>query len=811
MSVSNDSSGIIADITLDFIFDENLLHIADHGDYPVKNGKFELGNIYGKKSKTFTILFDPLTCTKAADIKCQVNYADHEGRMHSVWMEPKEISVVCPIMKTDQDINIGRLKEFIEKLPSRDSRVYEIQSGFDVKKLAHLAREVVEKHDVRHIRTLHTRDGRTCEIWYYGRTKVTKDDIVIRVSIFTEHQTIELFAATRSADTLTGLLAEVGRDMKQTVESRASGRGRVVNLTIKDSLVQRSNLLDMCDIDGTCDVNVVIEDSVVQRSSIATADEEARLRREQEKREEEERLRREQEERVRREQEELERRRREEEEREAQEASRLKAAEEAEKKRKAEAERKRQEEEKLRREQVRKEEEARKAQEASRLKAAEEAENKRRAEAERKRQEEEKLRREQVRKEEREAQEAIRLRAAQEAEKKRTEDFLKIEDCINNKKKKGEEITQEDKDKRRKALEEVQKANIYITTIRGVEASLEVEKDAEDEDRILDKKIKIQQLLSRQFEVLGKEQQAAKPAPVTSQSSHVATPQKPAFTSSKSQNLPPAEEKSSNKVLLVPMLIIIVIAGYLLVSPQFADVASTQDSPKTYTNSIGMEFVLIPAGEFEMGSPSNEEDRNSDEGPVHRVTISNDFYMGKYEVTQKQWVEVMGSNPSNFKGDNLPVENVSWDDVQEFVKKLNAKEGTDKYRLPSEAEWEYACRAGTTTKYCFGDSESKLGEYAWYDCCRSTLPVGRKKPNQWGLYDMHGNVCELVQDKWHDSYEGAPVDGSVWEDGIASYSIGRGGSSLNYNIGMSCRSADRGIRDSGGRYRDLGFRLLQEP
>ena len=108
------------------------------------------------------------------------------------------------------------------------------------------------------------------------------------------------------------------------------------------------------------------------------------------------------------------------------------------------------------------------------------------------------------------------------------------------------------------------------------------------------------------------------------------------------------------------------------------------------------------------------EGRYSDEGPVHHVTIENPFYMGRYEVTQEQWRTVMGDNPSRFKSDNLPVECVSWDDVQDFIRKLNRKEGTDKYRLPSEAEWEYACRAGTTTRYSFGDGESKLGDYAWY-------------------------------------------------------------------------------------------------
>ena len=135
---------------------------------------------------------------------------------------------------------------------------------------------------------------------------------------------------------------------------------------------------------------------------------------------------------------------------------------------------------------------------------------------------------------------------------------------------------------------------------------------------------------------------------------------------------------------------------------------------ETFINTIDMEFVLIPPGEFDMGSPANEICIGNAEGPVHHVTISEAFYLGKYEVTQEHWHEVMGYNPSYFKGDDLPIENVSWDDVQEFIKKLNKKENTHRYRLPSEAEWEYAARAGTTTRYSFGDDDSKLGKYAWY-------------------------------------------------------------------------------------------------
>lgn len=226
------------------------------------------------------------------------------------------------------------------------------------------------------------------------------------------------------------------------------------------------------------------------------------------------------------------------------------------------------------------------------------------------------------------------------------------------------------------------------------------------------------------------------------------------------------------------------------------------------SSSTGMEFVLVPAGEFYMGFLQEEKGRPDSESPAHRVTIKNPFYMGKSPVTQKQWKNIMGNNPSHFKGGDRPVEMVSWKEAQKFVKKLNAIENTDKYRLPSEAEWEYACKAGTQTRYFFGGDESKLKECAWYaeNSGRKTHPIGQKKPNSWGLYDMHGNVWEWVQDKWHDN--STPSNGSIWEDGDGSFRVSRGGSW--YCDPDSCRSAARFSRAPESRFANLGFRLVRE-
>jgi len=201
-----------------------------------------------------------------------------------------------------------------------------------------------------------------------------------------------------------------------------------------------------------------------------------------------------------------------------------------------------------------------------------------------------------------------------------------------------------------------------------------------------------------------------------------------------------------------------------------------------------IEFCQIPKGQFMMG----------ERGSQLEVTISQDFYLGKYPITQWQWQSVMGNNPSRFKGDlNLPVENVSWDDCQSFINKLNNWVGKTMYHLPTEEEWEYACRAGTMTKYYFGDSLNQLGQYAWYDENSSdkTHPVGLLKPNTWGLYDMLGNVWE-----WTGS----------WYDENREARVVRGGSWSNYYTGGDYRCANRFINYlPGQRDNNLGFRVVR--
>ena len=239
-------------------------------------------------------------------------------------------------------------------------------------------------------------------------------------------------------------------------------------------------------------------------------------------------------------------------------------------------------------------------------------------------------------------------------------------------------------------------------------------------------------------------------------------------------------------------------------SPKPTPPGPKPEAGKTLEKSIGMKLLLIPAGEFQMGSPESDADAYEDEKPQHLVRITQPFYLGVTEVTQEQYERVMGTNPSNFKGSQLPVEMVSWEEAVEFCRKLSAKEGRP-YRLPTEAEWEYACRAGSRTKWSFGDDASSLGEYAWYtsNLGSTTHPVGEKKPNAWGLYDMHGNVYEWCSD-WHGEYASTAVSDPSGAT-AGSSRVYRGGSWGS--VPGSCRSATRSYGTPGSRYASLGFRV----
>jgi len=230
-------------------------------------------------------------------------------------------------------------------------------------------------------------------------------------------------------------------------------------------------------------------------------------------------------------------------------------------------------------------------------------------------------------------------------------------------------------------------------------------------------------------------------------------------------------------------------------------------------------MIEIPAGSFVMGATETEVNSQDNEHPQHRVSVPA-FLMGRYQVTQAQWRIVAAMpqierelklEPSYFKGYNLPVENISWLDVVEFCKRLSVHTGRE-YRLPSEAEWEYACRAGTTTAYSFGDDAAELENYAWYskNSGIKTHAVEEKLPNAFGLYDMHGNVREWCEDNWHNNYTGAPTDGRAWIDDNDDHSqankLLRGGSWSN--LARLCRSASRSSNDARNQYYNIGFRVV---
>ena len=255
----------------------------------------------------------------------------------------------------------------------------------------------------------------------------------------------------------------------------------------------------------------------------------------------------------------------------------------------------------------------------------------------------------------------------------------------------------------------------------------------------------------------------------------------------------------------------------------------------THTNSLGMEFALLPAGAFEMGSPEGEREalcadiedkgrnvvcrqRVDSERPRHTVKITRPFYLGKHEVTLAQWEAVMSDRPFGFEesAGDMPLMATPWEDAQEFIRRLNELEGHNRYRLPTEAEWEYAARAGTTTRYFFGDDAGELRRYAWFDKGdeRGPQPVGQREPNPWGLFDMYGNAPEWVQDRyWGEYYRESPRRDPRGPDAGVRRVV-RGGHFAS--PAADCRSASRAAespeRDFSriGRTLTGGFRLAMD-
>jgi formylglycine-generating enzyme required for sulfatase activity len=245
--------------------------------------------------------------------------------------------------------------------------------------------------------------------------------------------------------------------------------------------------------------------------------------------------------------------------------------------------------------------------------------------------------------------------------------------------------------------------------------------------------------------------------------------------------------------------------------PSHPAVPQPKSGPASLTLDLGkgvtMKLVLIRPGTFIMGSPDSEQGHRANESPQHEVIITKPFYMGVTEVTQAQYEAVMGTNPSKSKGPTIPVESVTWDEAVLFCRKLSEKTG-NAFRLPTEAEWEYACRAGSKTRFSFGDSEGVLGDYAWYkiNSGSKTRPVGQKKPNAWGLYDMHGNVWEWCED-WYGEYPKGTFSDPLGP-ATGSARVNRGGSRGD-GVAGALRSAYRSSGDPARRRDYIGFRCAR--
>ncbi|MCC6699796.1 MAG: formylglycine-generating enzyme family protein [Candidatus Hydrogenedentes bacterium] len=253
----------------------------------------------------------------------------------------------------------------------------------------------------------------------------------------------------------------------------------------------------------------------------------------------------------------------------------------------------------------------------------------------------------------------------------------------------------------------------------------------------------------------------------------------------------------------------LVLAAYAIALATFIGCPAARQPQAGDTRAFdGIEFQWCPPGTFAMGSPSSELGHESDED-LHEVTLTKGFWLSTFEITQSQWESIVGSNPSLVLGDDLPVEQVSWEDVQEFLIVLNANTTGATYRLPTEAEWEYACRAGSTTRFYWGEDndESEIGTYAWYEenSESATHAAGQKEPNAFGLYDMTGNVQEWCQDL-HGEYPPGPVTDPTGSE-LGSGRVIRGGAYSD--SALLSRAANRSKTLSIVYMNNLGFRLVR--
>ena len=262
------------------------------------------------------------------------------------------------------------------------------------------------------------------------------------------------------------------------------------------------------------------------------------------------------------------------------------------------------------------------------------------------------------------------------------------------------------------------------------------------------------------------------------------------------------------KLLIAVGVLLVILAVFVVSTGVFLWASAPRESAQIVKNRIGMEFVSLSAGSFMMGS----ENGQADEKPVHQVNISKGFLMGRYEVTQGQWKTVLGRDPVNFKSNDFPAHFVTWNETQQFLARLNQMNDGYSHRLPTEAEWEYACRAGTTTEYA-----DNLEWLAWYynNSDNRVHPVGHLHPNAWGLYDMHGNVSEYCQDWYDPNYYRGSASADPQGPASGHQRVHRGGSFLDtgpfsaVTDGSNLRSAARNQAfPDGGILEDRGFRIV---